>query len=78
MIGITAVHLSRLEASSDPLPDAGRDRIVRVIFRILSGDKNILTIEKFAQWITSVSGAPGNERIVATRKRKWVVTPMAA
>lgn len=79
MIGITPEHLSRVEGTEKPLEDAGRDRLIRLIYLNLAGDdqlkkEKVFSIEKkFEEWITALFGPP--ERIVAERRKnkKWAV-----
>ena len=76
MIGVTPQHLSRLEGSDEPLGDPGRDKMIRLIYRLMSGDgklRKIISMEKkFAEWITSTFGPPGIECTMAARvKSQW-------
>jgi DNA-binding transcriptional regulator YiaG len=70
LIDLTPERLSTVENKNECVAPA-RDRLVRIIFRLLSGDaamKNLLSIEsKFEKWLTSIHGRGDHERIVA----KW-------
>lgn len=86
MIGLTPQRLCTLE-SSDTLAFAeGRDKLVRLIYRDLSGDsklKNTLSRgNQLQKWLTSIHGRGSNEHIIATwlANHQWRVeaAPMAA
>ena len=79
MIGLTPQRLCTLE-SSDTLTFAeGRDKLVRLIYRDLSGDlklKNSLSSsDQLQKWLTSIHGRGRSERIIATwlQNHKWRV-----
>jgi len=86
MISLSPERFSAIETSDDEHMDPARDKLVRVIYRVLSGDRKLKTgMEKeqqFEQWITSIQGRGTGERIVATwlRNHHWRVEaePIAA
>jgi DNA-binding transcriptional regulator YiaG len=79
MISITPQRLSVLEASDSSILAAGRDKLVRIVYRALSGDKKLRNAlaeeDEFEKWITSIRGRDNRERIVATwlPSRQWRV-----
>jgi len=85
MISLTPEYLSALENSPDPV-DPGRDKLVRVIYRAMAGDKKLRAVfekgEDFQRWITSIHNTGMGERIVASRLKnnQWRVEalPVAA
>jgi hypothetical protein len=74
MISVTPEHLSRMEGQDRPLGDLGRDKLIRLLYKGLSGDKALQKVysteKKFEEWITAISDATGSERIIANYKRK--------
>jgi DNA-binding transcriptional regulator YiaG len=85
MISVTPQHLSKIECQDEEKPlDPGRDKLIRVIYRALSGDrklKDVLSKEvEFEQWIASIHGKGNGERIVATwlANHQWRVEAEAA
>ncbi len=79
MISITPQRLSVIESSDEHTLAAGRDKLVRVIYRALSGDHRLRTAfdrqGEFERWITSIHCQGQSERIVATwlENHKWQV-----
>ena len=86
MIGFTPQRLSTLESSETTTFAPGRDKLVRFIYKDLSGDlklKNDLSSnDRLRKWLTSIHGRGSNECIIATwlENHKWRVeaAPMAA
>jgi DNA-binding transcriptional regulator YiaG len=79
MMSITPQRLSALESTDGPVP-AGRDKIIRLIYEGLCGDKRFTEPEAFQKWMTSIHGNGSHERIIATwqENHKWKVEPIAA
>jgi hypothetical protein len=83
MVSLTPEYLSALENSPDPI-DPGRDKLVRLIYSAMSGDKILKDVfsrqRDFQRWITSVSKSGLGERIIATRlhNNHWRVEAAAA
>lgn len=83
MVSLTPEHFSLLENSPDPI-DPGRDKLVRVIYRAMSGDSKLRDVfcKDFQGWITSISSSGVRENIIASRLRnnQWKVEaePIAA
>jgi hypothetical protein len=82
MVSLTPEHLSSLENSPAPL-DLGRDKLLRLIYRAMSEDKNLVMPQKeFERWITSIHKGGTGERINASRlaNNQWKVEalPVAA
>jgi len=86
MIGLTPQRLCTLESSDTITFAPGRDKLVRLIYRDLSGDlklKNALSRgDQLQKWLMSIHGRGSNERITATwlSNHKWRVeaVPIAA
>jgi hypothetical protein len=86
MIGLTPQRLCTLESSDTITFAEGRDKLVRLIYRDLSGDlklKNALSRgDQLQKWLMSIHGRGSNERITATwlENHKWRVeaAPIAA
>jgi DNA-binding transcriptional regulator YiaG len=85
MLSMTAQRFSELEAGRDRIaPD--RDKLVRMIYKILSGDRKLITglskPDEFERWITSIHGDGASERVIATwmQNHQWKVesTQLAA
>jgi hypothetical protein len=78
MVSLTPEYLSSLENSPDSI-DPGRDKLVRLIYRALSGDKRLKAVfdkeDDFQRWITSIHSSGMGERITASRLRnnQWKV-----
>jgi hypothetical protein len=85
MVGFVPERLSTVENKGDSV-EPGRDRLIRMIYRVLSGDvrlKNVLSVEKkLEQWLASIHGGGPDEKITATwlANRQWKVEtiPQAA
>jgi DNA-binding transcriptional regulator YiaG len=85
MVSLTPEYLSALENNPDPV-DPGRDKLVRVIYRAMSGDKTLKAVfdkeVDFQRWITSIHNSGMGERITASRlsNNQWKVesAPVAA
>lgn len=83
LVGITPQHLSKLENSDDSI-DSSLDKLIRLSFAGLSGDKqirNAIGIENdFERWLASIHGEGKNEGIYAKRMRnnKWQIRVQAA
>lgn len=79
MLSLSPEHFSKLENNELKPLDKGCDKLVRVIYRVLSGDhklKDVFSVEKtFEKWITSIQVNGKDEKIVATwvRNREWRV-----
>jgi DNA-binding transcriptional regulator YiaG len=79
MISLTPERYSAIETSDDERMDPARDKLVRVIYRIMSGDRKLKTTvereQQFERWITSIEGEGTGERIVATwlKNHQWRV-----
>ncbi len=78
MVSMTPQRYSDLEAGRDKIaPD--RDKLVRLIYKILSGDPKLGTglrkPEEFERWITSLHGDGTSERVIATwtENHQWKV-----
>jgi DNA-binding transcriptional regulator YiaG len=86
MIGLTPQRLCTLESSDTITFAPGRDKLVRLIYRDLSGDlklKNALSRgDQLQKWLMSIHGRGSNERITATwlANHRWRVeaVPIAA
>lgn len=78
MVSLTPEYLSSVENSPDPI-DPGRDKLVRIIYRALSGDRKLRDLfckeDEFQGWITSISTSGVRERITASRlqNNQWKV-----
>ena len=78
MISLTPETLSSLENKAAPI-DPSRDKLVRLVFRGLSGDKQLRHVfdkgREFERWLASISGDGREERIYARRLRnnQWKV-----
>jgi DNA-binding transcriptional regulator YiaG len=76
MVSLTPEYLSALENNPDPV-DPGRDKLVRLIYRELSGDKQLKKVfekgQDFERWITSIHKSCVGENIFAThlRNNQW-------
>jgi hypothetical protein len=83
MVSLTPEYLSALENNPDPL-DPGRDKLVRLIYRALSSDKELKRVfekgSEFERWIASIHSSARGERIIASRLRNnhWKVETFAA
>jgi DNA-binding transcriptional regulator YiaG len=85
MISLTPEYLSSVENNPDPV-DPGRDKLVRLIYRVMSDDKRLKDIfakqQDFQRWITSIHNSGMGDRIVASRlsNNQWKVEaePIAA
>lgn len=83
MVSLTPEYLSALENSIDPV-DPGRDKLVRVIYRALSGEKALKAVfdksDDFQRWITSIHKTGGGEKITASRSKnhQWKIEAAAA
>jgi DNA-binding transcriptional regulator YiaG len=83
MVSLTPEYLSAVENSPDPV-DPGRDKLVRLIYRAMSGDKSLKEVfskqHDFQRWITSINKSGLGERIIATRTHNnhWKVEAAAA
>ncbi len=79
MISLTPQYFSSLENSFAPL-DAGRDKLVRLIYRAMSDDRKLVTDhEEFERWITSIHDGGKGEIINAARleNNEWKVVSFA-
>jgi hypothetical protein len=85
MIGVEPPRLSAIEGAQDRAVARGRDKLIRLIYRVLSKDKQLRKpLDKtkvFEAWITSIAGGAA-ECITATwlPSRQWRVEaqPQAA
>jgi hypothetical protein len=83
MVSLTPEYLSALENNPDPL-DPGRDKLARLIYRALSGEKQLRKVfeksPEFERWITSIHQGGLGENIYAThlRNNQWKVETIAA
>jgi DNA-binding transcriptional regulator YiaG len=83
MVSLTPEYLSALENSPDSV-DPGRDKLVRLIYRALSGEKALRAVfdktEDFQRWITSIDSTNIGQTITASRLRnhQWKVEAKAA
>jgi hypothetical protein len=83
MVSVTPEYLSALENSPDPI-DPGRDKLARLIYRALSGEKQLKRVfekdQEFERWITSIQKIGTDEKIYAThlRNNQWRVETRAA
>jgi DNA-binding transcriptional regulator YiaG len=72
MVSLTPEYLSALENNPDPV-DPGRDKLVRLIYRELSGDKQLKKVfekgQDLERWITSIHKSCVGENIFATHLR---------
>jgi DNA-binding transcriptional regulator YiaG len=79
MIGITPQALSNIEASDARQLAEGRDKLVRIIYSVLSGDKKLKQAvseeEEFEKWIMSLELRGERESISATwnGNHRWSV-----
>jgi DNA-binding transcriptional regulator YiaG len=79
-ISMTPQRLATLE-NEDGNADvaAGRDKLVRMVYKLLSGDQRLMGIlekpEEVERWLTSIHGSGRSERIIATwqRNHQWKV-----
>lgn len=83
IVSLTPEYLSHIENSSDPI-DPSRDKLVRLIYRHLSADKELAMLlaqpADFQTWITSIQKSCRGETLTATLKRnkQWKVEAAAA
>lgn len=85
LIGVTPERYSAIESSDNPVAE-GRDKLVRLIYRILSRDRKLKDAlsdkQQMEQWLLALHGRGDSERIVGTwlGSRKWRVeaSPLAA
>ena len=80
MTGMSAVGLSALESNEARQLAAGRDRLVRLLYKLLSDDKKLKAglseEDKFEEWIMSLDLKGERESITATwqTNHRWSVT----
>ena len=78
MVSLTPEYLSALENSPDPV-DPGRDKLVRLIYRALAGEKALKAVfdksDDFQRWITSIHKSGAGEKITAIllKNNQWRV-----
>jgi|SRR5208283_3419794 len=78
MVSLTPEYLSAVENSPDPI-DPGRDKLVRLIYRALSGEKVLKAVfdkrDDFQRWITSIHKSGVGDRITAflLKNKQWKV-----
>jgi hypothetical protein len=78
MIGLTPQRLCTLESRDTGFAE-GRDKLVRFIYRDLSGDTRLKTAlgsgDQIQKWLTAIHGRGRSERIIATwlTNHKWRV-----
>jgi hypothetical protein len=78
MVSLTPEYLSALENSPDPV-DPGRDKLVRLIYRALSGEKALKAVfdksDDFQRWITSIHKSGVGDKITAflLKNNQWKV-----
>jgi hypothetical protein len=78
MVSLTPEYLSALESNPDPV-DPGRDKLVRLIYRALAGEKALKTVfdksDDFQRWITSINKSTVGEKITAIllKNNQWRV-----
>jgi|HubBroStandDraft_1064217.scaffolds.fasta_scaffold10996_1 DNA-binding transcriptional regulator YiaG len=82
MVSLTPEYLSAVENNPDPV-DPGRDKLVRVIYSALSGERTLQSFfkeEVFQRWITSIQKSCIGETLTATlhRNKQWRVETMAS
>lgn len=83
MISLRPEYLSALENNPDPI-DPGCDKLVRLIYRALSSDKELKRVfekgPEFERWIASITSTNRGETIVASRLRNnhWKIETFAA
>jgi hypothetical protein len=77
-MSMTPQRLSSLEASDTPIPES-RDKLVRIIYKVLSGDRRLFSRlqepKEVEKWLTSIHGCGPSERIIGTwqRNHQWKV-----
>jgi len=85
LVSLTPQRYTEMENGRDRVaPD--RDKLVRMIYKVLSGDRKLITglkkPEEFEKWLTSIHGDGNSERVVATwmHNHQWKVEaePIAA
>lgn len=78
LIGVTPERYSVIESSNNPLAE-GRDKLVRLIYRVFSRDRKLkdalLDKQKIEQWLLALHGRDDSEIIVGTwlGSRRWRV-----
>ena len=83
MVSLTPEYLSALENSPDPV-DPGRDKLVRLIYSALSGEKELKAVfnkhDEFQRWITSIQKSGFGEKLTAKllSNNQWTVETVAA
>jgi hypothetical protein len=83
-VGLTPERYCAMEAKSTPLAE-GRDKLVRMIYRVFSRDaklkKALAHANQIEQWLLALHGRGASERIVGTwlgkQVQKWHVEAMA-
>lgn len=80
MIGLTPERYSAMEAKETPLAE-GRDKLIRMVYRVLSGDRKLRTAlsdgSQLEEWLLALHGRDNSESIIGTwlgsRKKEWRV-----
>jgi transcriptional regulator with XRE-family HTH domain len=80
LIGVTPERYSGIEGSEIPIAE-GRDKLVRFVYRVLSGDRKLKDAlsngPQIERWLLALHGRDGSERIIGTwrgsRKKEWHV-----
>jgi transcriptional regulator with XRE-family HTH domain len=78
LIGVTPERYSGIESSQGPLSE-GRDKLVRFVYRVFSGDRKLKDAladkRRIEQWLLALHGREHTESIVGTwvGNRRWRV-----
>jgi transcriptional regulator with XRE-family HTH domain len=78
LIGVTPERYSAIESSNSPLAE-GRDKLVRLIYRVFSRDRKLkdalLDRQQIEEWLLALHGRGDSEIIVGTwlGNRRWRV-----
>lgn len=84
LVGVTPERYSGIESSNTPVSE-GRDKLVRFIYRVFSGDKKLqealVHVDQIEQWLLSLHKRGDGECILGTwlgaRSRRWRVEEAA-
>jgi transcriptional regulator with XRE-family HTH domain len=82
MIGVTPERYSAMESSEVPLAE-GRDKLVRIIYRVLSRDsklkRNLTNEHQLEQWLMALHRRGNSESVIGTwlSGRRWLVVESA-
>ena len=80
LVGVTAERYSVIESSATPVSE-GRDKLVRFVYRVFSGDKKLqealVHMDKMEQWLLALHKRDDGECILGTwlgaRSKRWRV-----